>query len=30
MEEQLKVLLKPYAEEVIIRYDVSIKIPAPK
>ncbi|MDZ7650739.1 MAG: DUF4230 domain-containing protein [Cytophagales bacterium] len=30
MEEQLKVLLKPYAEEVIIRYDASIKIPVPK
>lgn len=30
MEEQLKTLLKPYAKEVIINYDASIKIPAPK
>lgn len=30
IEEQVKTLLKPYAKEVIIRYDTSIKIPAPK
>lgn len=30
MEEQVRALLKPYTEEVIIRYDTSIKIPAPK
>ena len=30
MEEQLKVLLKPYAKEVIIRYDASLRIPLPK
>jgi hypothetical protein len=30
MEEQIKVLLKPYAEEVIISYDTSVKIPAPR
>jgi hypothetical protein len=30
MEEQIKTLLKPYAKEVIIRSDASIKIPAPK
>lgn len=30
MEEQVKTLLKPYAKEVIINYDASIKIPAPK
>ncbi|MBL7872366.1 MAG: DUF4230 domain-containing protein [Cyclobacteriaceae bacterium] len=29
MEEQLKTLLKPYAEEVIIRYETSVTIPAP-
>jgi hypothetical protein len=30
MEEQVRALLKPYAEEVIIRYETSVKIPAPK
>jgi hypothetical protein len=30
MEKQIKTLLKPYAKEVIIRSDASIKIPAPK
>ncbi len=30
MEEQVRALLKPYAKEVIIRYDASVKIPAPK
>jgi hypothetical protein len=30
MEEQVRALLKPYAEEVIIRYETSVKIPSPK
>ncbi len=30
MEEQVRALLKPYAEEVIIRYETSVKISAPK
>jgi hypothetical protein len=30
MEEQVRALLKPYAEEVIIRYETSVRIPAPK